>query len=194
MAKIDTSTIEGFDGMSAEQKLAAVLGLDIPDKMDQSKFVSKELFDKKAAEAAEANRKLREKMTDDEKAQAVKEAAEAAAKAQIEDLQKRLDEVTKKSTIADYVAKYIAQGYEEALAKSTAEAIVNNDMETVFKNQETYKAALEAKIKADLMKNDPKPGGGSGDDNNPAINQAKLIGKAKAEANKAAQDAINAYL
>ena len=36
MPNIDTSTIEGFDAMSAEDQVKALLGLDIPEKVDLS--------------------------------------------------------------------------------------------------------------------------------------------------------------
>ena len=66
MAVFDTTQIEGFDGMTAEQKLEAVLKFDLPDAPDMSKFVSKETFDKKASEAANLSKQLRDKMTEDE--------------------------------------------------------------------------------------------------------------------------------
>ena len=58
MANIDTATIEGFEGMTAEEKVSALLKLDIPDAVDLSKFVSKETFDKKASEAANLSKQL----------------------------------------------------------------------------------------------------------------------------------------
>ena len=36
MATIDTSTIEGFDSMTADEKVTALLGLQIPDAVDLS--------------------------------------------------------------------------------------------------------------------------------------------------------------
>ena len=42
MANIDVTTIQGFDGMTAEQKVEALLKFDIPERIDMSKYVSKE--------------------------------------------------------------------------------------------------------------------------------------------------------
>ena len=53
MPTIDTSTIEGFEGMSAEQKVEALLKAEIPEKVDLSLYVSKDTADKYATEAAE---------------------------------------------------------------------------------------------------------------------------------------------
>ena len=74
MPNINTSSIEGFEGMTAEQKVEALLKLEIPEAVDMSKFISKELFDKKASEAANLSKQLREKQTDDEAAKAEQEA------------------------------------------------------------------------------------------------------------------------
>lgn len=59
MAKIDTSKIEGYAGMTPDQKVAALEGLTIPDEVDLSQYVSKSTFDKKASEAAESSRQLK---------------------------------------------------------------------------------------------------------------------------------------
>jgi hypothetical protein len=59
MAKIDTSTIEGYAEMTADQKVAALEALTVPDAVDLSQYVSKATFDKKATEAAESSRQLK---------------------------------------------------------------------------------------------------------------------------------------
>lgn len=51
MPKIDTSKIEGFADMTAEQKLAALESYDIPEP-DYSGYVKKDVYDKAASEAA----------------------------------------------------------------------------------------------------------------------------------------------
>ena len=66
MANINVSSIEGFDGMTAEQKVEALLKFNIPDEVDLTKFVEKSVFDKKASEAAELSKQLKAKMTEDE--------------------------------------------------------------------------------------------------------------------------------
>ena len=46
----DTSKIEGFDGMTAEQKVEAFLKLDWTDPVDMSKFVAKSEYEKVSAD------------------------------------------------------------------------------------------------------------------------------------------------
>ena len=68
MANIDTSTIEGFDGMTADEKVTALLGLQIPDSVDLSGYVKKDVFDTKATEAASLAKQLKAKTTEAETA------------------------------------------------------------------------------------------------------------------------------
>ena len=66
MPNIDTSTIEGFDGMTDAQKVDALLKVEIPDRVDLKQYVDKSLFDKKLSELADVSKQLKAKQTDDE--------------------------------------------------------------------------------------------------------------------------------
>ena len=68
MATIDTSTIEGFDSMTADEKVTALLGIQIPDAVDLSGYVAKSVFDTKATEAANLAKQLKIKTTEAETA------------------------------------------------------------------------------------------------------------------------------
>lgn len=68
MANIDTSTIEGFDNMTADEKVTALLGLQIPDPVDLSGYVKKDVFDTKASEAATLAKQLKTKTAEAETA------------------------------------------------------------------------------------------------------------------------------
>ena len=84
MANIDTSTIEGFDGMSDAEKVTALLGYQIPDPVDLTGYVAKGVFDTKASEASGLAKQLRTKTTEAETA-----AAElTTAKAELEALKR----------------------------------------------------------------------------------------------------------
>lgn len=188
--KIDTSAINGFDGMTAEQKLEALLQVELPD---MSKVVSKEVFDKKAAEASELSKRLKEALDEDGRKKLADDEARAAEAQKYVDLENKYNELLKKSTVSEYKAKYLAQGYDEKLAEDTANALADGNMTKVFENSEKYKKALEEKIKAELMQNTPKPDGGAGA-NDPYVEQAKKAGKAKADANKAAAETLSYFI
>lgn len=186
---IDTSAIEGFDAMTPEQKVEALLKVDVPEKVDLSGYVPKATLDKTASDLADAKKQLREKMTTDE--QAAKEAAEAQQK-----LQDDYNALLKKSTIAEHTARYLALGYDEKLARSTAEALFNGDMDKVFANQQAHAAAMEKKLRAEIMKNTPGPNGagGGGTEKSAAESVAERIGNARADAAKSANSILQNYL
>ena len=152
--KIDPSTIQGFDSMTTDQKLAAVLGIDIPEP-DMTGWVKKDVFDAKATEAANLAKQLRAKMTDEE-------AAKEVEATKYKELSDKYDALLKQNTIAEYKAKYLAMGYDEKLAADTALAMVEGNIEKVFANAEKYKVELEKKIKSDIIKDTPRPGADNG--------------------------------
>lgn len=196
MPNIDTSHIDGFENMTAEQKVDALLKLEIPEAVDLSGYVKKSVFDSKASEAAELSKKLKGKMSEDELAEAERQRIQAENDQKYNDLESKYNELVKKSTISEYTAKYIALGYDKDLAESTAKAMADGDMKTVFENGEKHKAAMEKKIKEELMNNTPKPGGSGGNDGgkeDPAIAKAKELAKAKNGNGTAYNDILAKY-
>lgn len=191
MPGIDVSTIEGFDGMTAEEKVDALLKVDVPEKVDLSGYIAKSQFDKVSSELAEAKKTLKGKMTEDE-------AAKAQADADRLELESKYNELVKKSTIADHTARYMAlPGFDEKLARETAEALFDGNMDKVFENQKKAGENYEKTLKANQMRNNPGPDGAGGDDGegeSEAVKFAKKIGKANADANKRSAEILNMYL
>ena len=68
MPKIETASINGFDTMTAEEKVTALLGVEIPEQVNLSEYVKKSVFDAKASEAASLNKKLQGFMYEEDKA------------------------------------------------------------------------------------------------------------------------------
>ncbi len=195
MAQIDVTQIEGFDSMTAEQKLEALMGLDIPEKVDTSKMVSKELFDRKASELAEANKKLKSKMTEDEqKAAEIAEAAEAAAREK-EALLARVAELEKNNTLREYTIGFSNLGFDEKLAAETASIFEEKDSVKFFANMKKFLADYEKTIEKRLMDKTPNPGGGSGKtDTDKSVEYAKsLVSGKNAGATKGYNDILSHY-
>jgi len=187
--KISTDSIQGFAEMSDADKVTALLDLDIPDPVDMSQFVDKKVFDAKATEAANLSKQLKAKMTDDE-------AAKAQADADRKALEDKYTELLRKSTIAEHTARFIAMpGYDEKLARETAEALFDGNMDKVFENQQKANAAYEKKLRAEMVKQDPKPDGAGGDDQkkDTAVEFAKKLGKQRADALKSANEGLKNY-
>ena len=188
---IDTSTIEGFDGMTAEQKVDALLKIDVPEKVDLTGYVKKDLFDKTASELAEAKKAAKAKMSEEEQAAAERDAkwAEMEAKLQALEMEK---------TISTYKASYLAMnGYDEKLAQETAEALAKGDMAKVFANQQKAMEAHDKALKAELLRNTPKPegaGGGDNHDEDPSVELARKLGKEKAASMNVSAEGLKYYI
>lgn len=194
MPTISTNAIENFDSMTAEQKVEALLKVEIPEAVDLTGYVKKSLLDAKLSELAKAKDELKTKLTEDEKRQLAETEAKAAEAQRYADLEAKYNELAKKTTIAEYKANYLSQGYDEKLAADTAEALADGNMAKVFENAAKFKTALEAKIKSELMDKTPKPGGGSGVSADPHVEQAKAIGKAKADTSKTTEEVLSHYI
>lgn len=195
MAKFDTTSIAGFESMTAEQKVAALMSAEIPDEVDMSKYVSKETFDKKASEAASLSKQLKDRMSDEDKKKVEDQELLTKMQEQIDALTRDKDTLLKDKTVSEYTAKYLALGYDKDLAAETAKAMAEGDMQKVFANGEKHKTALEKSIKEQLMKDDPRPGGGKDKDKeSAAVEQAKQIGKQRAAVNGTAADVMKHYL
>lgn len=152
MAKIDISKIEGYETMTVEEKLAALEAYE----PDMSGFVKKELLEKANSEAAGYKKQLRERMTEEEAAKA--KAAEDMASVMAE-----LEKYRAKDAINEYTVQFLGIGYDEKLAKSTAEALHKGDMATMFKNHAVFVAEHEKAMKAELLKSTPTPPAGDVD-------------------------------
>ena len=153
--KIDITQIPNFDALPEEAK-KAITAMEFADAPDMSQFVAKATFDKKASEAAELGKKLRERMTEDE-AKAAKAAEEQAA------IMAELETLRHEKLVGTYVTAYMAMGYDEKLAKATAEAMAKGDTETVFKNQRLHLEDREKALKTELLKQTPAPASGNPD-------------------------------
>ena len=154
MAKIDFSKIEGYETMSAEEKLAALEAFEMPDP-DYSGWVKKEALDKAASEAATYKKQLRERMSEEEAAKA--KAAEDMASVMAE-----LENLRAEKAVSEYTAQFMGIGYDEALAKATAQAIQKGDMAAMFKNHAKFVADQEKALRAELLKGTPAPPAGDG--------------------------------
>lgn len=153
MAKIITN-IEGYENMTAEEKLAVLEAMDVPEP-DYTGWVRKDVADKYASEAAGFKKQLRERMSQDEQSAAQQAEEMAAVKAELEVLRQE-------KVVSDMTKRWMGVGYSEELATSTAMAMSEGDMDTVFKNHAKYLNDREKALKAELLKSTPTPPAGDG--------------------------------
>ena len=168
--KIDTTKIEGYADMTAEEKLAALEAYE----MDTTGFVKKDLLDKATSEAANYKRQLREKLSADEQAQA--EQAEA-----MKNMQTELETLRTEKAVDAATKKWMSLGYDEKLATETAKAMVAGDTEKVFANHAKFIADKEKNLRAELLKDTPAPPAGAGNTGmtKADFNKLSLVEKAK---------------
>ena len=175
MAKIDTTLIPGYAEMSAEDKLKALEAFEYDDNAAEMERL-RGAVSKANSEAASWKKKHNELLTEDERKK--QEDADALA-----DMKKELDELRKDKTISEFKAKLIAQGYDEALASDTAQAMADGDTDKVFANQGKFLEDYAKKVKADAMKKTPKPPAGDGSSD---IDYSKKIEEAQKSGDMAA--------
>jgi len=184
--KINTSAIEGFEKMSAEEKLTALLGLDF----EPEGYRSQAEFDRIMSENKQKKdeiRKLREELN--------------TGNSNSADLEKRLAELEKQNAtlardaeISSLVASFTKLGYSEDLAKEAATASADKNLAKVLEIQTKFQAEHDKTIREEALKGMRKPGGGQPpeSDKNPLLEAARSIGKEIAESTKA--DGLSNYL
>lgn len=178
------------EGMTAEELTNALSGIDMPT--DQSAEIErlKGVISAKNTEAADWKKKYQGTLDEATKQAQEKEEEHNA-------LLERVKTLERENTVNSYVASYVSMGYDEKLAKETAEAIADGNMAKVFENQKKHQEVMEQRIKAEALRNSPRPGGSSGSDDDgedEAIKLARQIGKTKAESNKTSQSVLQNYI
>lgn len=170
MPKIDTSTIEGYADMTAEQKLAALEAFEVPAAPDMTQFVPKSVSDKYASEAADWKKKYNNTLSEAERQ---KQADEEARKA----TETRLAELERKDKISTAKDQYVTSGMAAELALATAEAFVDGKMDVVLANVTKHAADVAAAAKDKALKNTPAPPAG-GNSNPGDVDYSAEIAKA----------------
>lgn len=152
--------IEGYAEMTAEQKLEALEALETsaPDDTESKKW--KAQFDKASHEASENKKlaksleeKLKSKMSEDE-------LAEAKRKQELDDIIAERDALRKEALVSKRMGAYLALGYSQELAESSANATVDmndDDFDTMINNSTAFKNGYEQTLRTEIVKGNPKP-------------------------------------
>lgn len=154
MAKIDTTKIEGYSEMTLEEKIAALEAYEYEDYSSELERY-KNAVSKANSEAAMWKKKYNAFLSEEERKK--NEAEEEMNK-----IREELEILRKEKLESDHRAKLIALGYDENLATETAKALVNGETEKLFVALKKHQESLEKQIRADVLKDTPKPKAGSG--------------------------------
>ena len=150
------------EGMTIDELMA----LDIEEpKVDTSKYVSKELYDKAASDTANYKKQLRASMTEAEQ-KALADAEE------LKELKEKLTQLETEKTIVENSKGLVAIGYDEKTANEVATAFLNGDFAAVINAQAKFVDAQKKAVIADAVKETPRPP--VGNDGGEIMTKAKL--------------------
>lgn len=173
MAKIDTTNIQGYEDMTPEEKVAALEALEYNDGSAEIERY-KAAATKANSEAASWKKKHNALLSDEDKNKQEREE-------ELTNLRTKVENLEKEKAVSGHQAKLLAMGYDEELAKATAEAMAEGDTAKVFEYQKKFIEAHDKNLEADLLKNTPNPPAGksSGD----GVDYAKKAEEAQANGN-----------
>lgn len=149
--KIDTTAIENYEQMSAEEKLAALEAYEfnVPkDTGNEEINKLKTALSKANSDAAEWKRQFREKQTEAERAEAERAEREKA----VED---ELRQLRRDKTVSGYIAQCLALGYTQDLAVRAAEAMADGNNADIFACQQEFLEAKQKELEANALNKQP---------------------------------------
>ena len=154
--KIDTSKIEGYAEMSAEDKLKALEAFEIEEPKDNSEEVTKlkTALSNANSQAAEFKRALRERQTEEERKEAERAEKEKA-------VQEELAGLRRDKTVSGYVAQCLSLGYEKDLALKAAEAMADGDAAAILACQQEFLENKQKELEAAALNKQPTLTAGS---------------------------------
>lgn len=173
---INWTELEGYDeNMSAEEKLALLekqqskeppfetpapppaTPAEPATEKPGTKTVPKSQLDKALSEVATMKKQLRAKMSEDEQKEAERLESEEATKQELATLRRE-------KTLSGHKAAFLGLGYDDVLAESTATALADGDMDSVFASMKKQGMAMEKMLRSQILKETPVPP--AGDDPN----------------------------
>ena len=152
MAKIDTTLIEGFENLTDEEKVAALLNVEFEDNSKEVERLKK-VNDKLSSENADKKRQLRSYQSEEE---VRKQQQEEELKA----MQEELENLKTDKKVADTKSSLLGLGFDEKLATLIAPTLKNvseEDRDVLFDGFKQFSSNQENKIKLDLVKGTTVP-------------------------------------
>lgn len=148
--KIDTSKIDGYAEMTAEDKLKALEEYEIETPKDNSEEINKlkASLSKANSDAAEWKRQFREKQSEQERAEAERAEREKAVEDELRTLRRD-------KTVSGYLAQCLALGYDKELALKAAEAMADNDAAKIMECQSEFLDAKKKEYEAAALNKQP---------------------------------------
>ena len=149
--KIDSTKIAGFEEMTADERVKALLEFEIETPKDSNEEVTKlkAALSKANSDAAEWKRQFREKQTEAERTEAERAEREKAVEEELRGLRRD-------KTVSGYVANCLALGYDKELALKAAEAMADNDAAAILACQQEFLEKTKKEMEAAALNKQPK--------------------------------------
>lgn len=190
---IDTSSIAGFDTMTADEKVTALLAFQYDDGTDKIKAAEenaakmKAALDKASSEAAGYKKQLNATKSEEERAKIETDET-------IKAMQEELATLRQEKQISTAKAAFLGGGFDDANATDAANAFIAGDIEKMSAALKKFRESIEVSTKSKLMGSNPKPeSGAKTDDDGTDNNVAVQLGKERAERAKKAQSILEQY-
>ena len=195
MATINTESINGFDTMTADEKVSALLAFQYDDGAEKLKALEADVAkwkassDKASSEAAGYKKQLNASKTEEERA---KIETEETLKA----MQEELESLRQEKKMSEAKTIFLGGGFDEATAADAANAFITGDIEKMSAAVKKFRESIEVQTKSRLMDENPTPESGgksddSADDGKDSL--AAQIGKMRSEQAKKAQSILEKY-
>ena len=184
----DWTQVEGYrEDMTADEKIALLA--NYTPKPTPGGTDWKAQYDKTASELASTKKQLKERMTEEERKESERAAADAAMKEELETLRRE-------RAIDKHKASFMAQKYDADAAEKMAKALVDGKADDLFAALQAANGDAEKRMRAEILKSTPTPPNGngkdSGDDKTVAEKLAETI--AGNTNGKVATDTLSHYI
>lgn len=173
MPRIDTSSIEGYAEMTADEKLAALEAFEYDDGSDElGKY--KNATTKANSEAAEYKRQLKEAQAKLAEADSRASEGQTEAERQIAEMRAQLESMQRDKTVADYTARLVSSGFEPELAATGAAALADGDAPAFFDGLAKFIEAHDKSLTAQLAQRSITPDKGNKQPDQTGMTMQKL--------------------
>lgn len=175
------------DDLTVDELLKLASGIDY---VDPSTVVSVDEYnrvktanDNLSKEAKDYKQRYNSTLTEQEQMKIAQEEAQA-------ELQRKYDELLKKTQTMEYTNNLLSVGYSEKLAKMGAEALANGDMESFMNVQKKFAESVRKEERSTLLAQTPQPDGG---ESNTTVTKEDIRKMSIAEQTKFAQENPDEY-
>lgn len=191
--KIDTSTIAGFDAMSADEKVKALLEYDVQTSETDDVRRLRDAITKANKEAAEYKRRYLENADEQTKAKEAQAELENGFNQKIADLQTQNETLMRNARVSELTARYTGLGYSAELAGKAAVAMVDGDDKTMLEVQTAYREEQRKLFESEAAQRQPGLTPGSTPSSDSSVDFAKNLASQKNALNEEGKKAFETY-